>query len=89
MNALVYDFELLKRTREKKKISALNMAAELCLAERQILSLEQNSLQYFPSSSLRYSVLKKYIFALELKLEDVIFNLDEVDPTPALLQKKE
>lgn len=59
MSAFIYDFELLKQTREKKKISALNMAVELCLAERQILSLEQNSPQYFPSSSLRYSVLKK------------------------------
>ncbi len=83
-----YNFDLLKATREKKKITAQSIAADLCLAERHIISIEENSLQYFASESLKYASLKKYIVALGLKNEDVIFNFNEVDPTPILLKKK-
>ena len=82
-----YNFDLLKATREKKKITAQSIAADLCLAERQIISIEENSAQYFPSKSLKYASLKKYIAALGLKNEDVIFNFNEVDPIPSLLKK--
>ena len=88
MDNLKYNFALLKETRLSKKISAQSIAADLCLAERQIISIEENSLQYFPSESLKYTSLKKYIVALGLKNEDVIFNFNEVDPTPSLLKKK-
>jgi len=88
MDKLEYNFELLKATREKKKITAQSIAAELCLAERQIISLEENSVQYFPSKSLKYISLKKYIAALGLSIEDVIHNFNEVDPIPSLLKKK-
>ncbi|CAM8338088.1 Helix-turn-helix domain containing protein [Candidatus Methylopumilus universalis] len=77
-----YNFELLKAARLSKKVSAQSIAVDLCLAERQIKSLEENSLQYFPSQSI------KYIAALGLKNEDVISNFYEVDPTPILLKKK-
>jgi cytoskeletal protein RodZ len=87
MDNFEYNFELLKATREKKKITAQSIAADLCLAERQIISLEENSLQYFPSKSLKYTSLKKYIVALGLKNEDVISNFNEVDLTPSLLKK--
>ena len=87
MNNFEYNFELLKATRLSKKISAQNMAADLCLAERHIVSIEENSLQYFASKSLKYASLKKYIAALGLKNEDVILNFNEVDPTPSLLKK--
>jgi cytoskeletal protein RodZ len=88
MDNLKYNFALLKETRLSKKITAQSIAADLCLAERQIISIEENSLQYFPSKSLKYTSLKKYIAALGLKNEDVIFNFNEVDPTPSLLKKK-
>ena len=88
MNNFEYNFELLKATRLSKKISAQSIAADLCLAERQIISIEENSLQYFPSNSLKYVSLKKYILALGLNLEDVIHNFNEVDPIPSLLKKK-
>ena len=87
MDNFEYNFELLKATRESKKITAHSIAADLCLAERQIVAIEENSLQYFPSESLKYASLKKYIAALGLKNEDVIFNFNEVDPTPSLLKK--
>jgi len=82
-----YNFALLKATRESKKITAQSIAADLCLAERHIISIEENSLQYFASVSLKYASLKKYIAALGLKNEDVISNFNEVDPTPSLLKK--
>jgi cytoskeletal protein RodZ len=88
MDDLKYNFALLKETRLSKKITAQSIAADLCMAERQIISIEENSVQYFPSKSLKYTSLKKYIAALGLKNEDVIFNFNEVDPTPSLLKKK-
>jgi len=88
MNNFDYNYELLKETRLSKKISAQNIATDLCLAERQIISMEENSLQYFPSESLKYVCLKKYIVALGLSIEDVIHNFNEVDPIPSLLKKK-
>ena len=87
MDNFEYNFELLKATRLSKKISAQSIAADLCLTERQIISIEENSAQYFPSKSLKYASLKKYILALGLNLEDVIHNFNEVDPTPSLLKK--
>ena len=87
MDKLEYNFELLKATREKKKITAQSIATDLCLAERQIISMEENNLQYFPSESLKYVCLKKYIVALGLNIEDVIHNFNDVDPIPSLLKK--
>ena len=87
MDEFTYNFELLRATREKKKIKAQSIAVDLCLSERHIISIEENSLQYFPSKSLKYAALKKYILALGLNLEDVIHNFNEVDPIPSLLKK--
>jgi cytoskeletal protein RodZ len=87
MDNFEYNFALLKKARESKKITAQSIANDLCLAERQIISMEENSLQYFPSESLKYVCLKKYIVALGLNIEDVIHNLDDVDPIPSLLKK--
>ena len=88
MDDFTYNFELLRATREKKKIQAQSIAVDLCLAERHIISIEENSAQYFSSNSLKYVSLKKYILALGLNLEDVIHNFNEVDPIPSLLKKK-
>ncbi len=88
MDKLEYNFDLLRTTRESKKITAHSIAVDICLAERQIKSLEENSLQYFPSQSIKYAALKKYIAALGLKIDDVIVNINQIDPIPSLLKKK-
>jgi cytoskeletal protein RodZ len=88
MNKLEYNCDLLKTTRESKKITRHSIAVDICLAERQIKSLEENSLQYFPSQSIKYTALKKYIVALGLKIDDVIVNINQIDPIPSLLKKK-
>ena len=87
MDKLEYNFDLLRTTRESKKITAHTIAVDICLAERQIKSLEENSPRYFPSLSTRITSVKKYALALGLNPEDVIFNFNEVDPTPSLLKK--
>jgi cytoskeletal protein RodZ len=88
MNKLEYNCDLLKTTRESKKITAHSIAVDLCLSERQIKSIEENSLQYFPSQSIKYLALKKYIVALGLKIDDIIVNINQIDPIPSLLKKK-
>jgi len=88
MYKLEYNCDLLKTTRESKKITAHSIAVDICLAERQIKSLEENSLKYFPSESIKYTALKKYIAALGLKIDDVIVNINQIDPIPSLLKKK-
>ena len=88
MDKLEYNCDLLKTTRESKKITAHSIAVDLCLAERHIKSIEENSLQYFPSQSIKYTALKKYIAALGLKIDDVIVNINQIDPIPSLLKKK-
>ena len=88
MNKLEYNCDLLKTTRESKKITAHSIAVDLCLSERQIKSIEENSLQYFPSQSIKYLALKKYIVALGLKIDDIIVNINQSYPIPSLLKKK-
>ena len=78
MNNLKYNFALLKETRLSKKITAQSIAADLCLAERPIISIEENSPRYFPSLSTRITSVKKYALALGLKLEDVFENNAEI-----------
>ena len=88
MDKFEYNCDLLKTTRESKKITAHSIAVDLCLSERQIKSIEENSLQYFPSQSIKYLALKKYIVALGLKIDDIIVNINQSDPIPSLLKKK-
>ena len=88
MNNFDYNYELLKETRLSKKISAQNIATDLCLAERQIISIEENKSDYFHSTILKLSCVKKYAQVLELNLQDVIPNLHDIDPTPSLLKKE-
>ena len=88
MDKLEYNCDLLRTSRESKKITAHSIAVDLCLSERQIKSIEENSLQYFPSQSIKYLALKKYIVALGLKIDDIIVNINQSDPIPSLLNKK-
>jgi len=78
METFKYNHELLKATRKSKNISMLSMAIDLCLAERQIRSIEDNSLGSFPSSSIKFVAIKKYITALGLEYQDVIEDFAKV-----------
>ena len=89
-----YNFALLKKTREDKQMSKLEMAHQLCLSVNQIDSIEENSYRYFPAESIKFAAVKKYALALHLDLNQVIINKeDEVVPlnplilVPVLLSK--
>ena len=89
-----YNFALLKKTREDKQMSKLEMAHQLCLSVNQIDSIEENSYRYFPAESIKFAAVKKYALALQLDLNQVIINKeDEVVPlnplilVPVLLSK--
>ena len=89
-----YNFALLKKTREDKQMSKLEMAHQSCLSVNQINSIEENSYRYFPAESIKFAAVKKYALALHLDLNQVIINNeDEVVPlnplilVPVLLSK--
>ena len=69
-----YDFKLIKETRLAKGISAGNMAFDLCLAERQIHSIENNLPDYFYSPTIKLACIKKYAEKLGLDIELVLYK---------------
>jgi cytoskeletal protein RodZ len=81
MKNFQYNFALLKKTREDKQMSKLEMAHQLCLSVNQLESIEENSFRYFPSESIKFAAVKKYALALNLNLDQVVLNKeDEVAP---------
>ena len=82
-----YNFELLKKTREDKQMSKLEMAHQLCLSVNQIDSIEENSFRYFPAESIKFAAVKKYALVLHLDLDQVILNKkdDAVPLNPLIL----
>ena len=81
MKNFQYNFVLLKKTREDKQMSKLEMAHHLCLSLNQLESIEENSFRYFPSESIKFAAVKKYTLALNLNLDQVVLNKeDEVAP---------
>ena len=94
MKNLQYNFALLKKTREDKEMSKLEMAHQLCLSLNQLESIEENSFRYFPSESIKFAAVKKYVLALNLDLDKVIIKEELVAPlnarltVPSLLSKE-
>jgi cytoskeletal protein RodZ len=88
MEKELYNFSLLKQRRIELGMSASDIAYKLCLAERQIISIEENKSDYFPSTMLKLSCVKKYARTLDLNLEDIIPNFHDIDPIPSLLKKE-
>jgi len=85
MKNLQYNFALLKKTREDKEMSKLEMAHQLCLSLNQLESIEENSFRYFSLESIKFAAVKKYVLALNLDLDKVIIKEDEVAPINASL----
>ena len=90
-----YNFELLKKTREDKQMSKLEMAHQLCLSLNQLESIEENSFRYFPSESIKFAAVKKYVLALNLDLDKVILTKEDAtsplntpSTVPSLLSKE-
>ena len=95
MKNLQYNFALLKKTREDKEMSKLEMAHQLCLSLNQLESIEENSFRYFPSESIKFAAVKKYVLALNLDLDKVILTKEDAtsplntpSTVPSLLSKE-
>ena len=95
MRNFQYNFALLKKTREDRKISKLEMAHQLCLSVNQINSIEEDNFRYFPAECIKLAAIKKYVEALHLDIDQVIFNVeDEIKPfttpsnVPMLVSKR-
>jgi cytoskeletal protein RodZ len=95
MKNLQYNFALLKKTREDKEMSKLEMAHQLCLSVNQIDSIEENSFRYFPAESIKFAAVKKYVLALNLDLDKVILTKEDATSPlntplalPSLLSKE-
>ena len=77
MKNFQYNFALLKKTREDKHMSKIEMAHQLCLSVNQLESIEENSFRYFPSESIKFAAVKKYTLALNLNLDQVVLNKED------------
>lgn len=80
MDKLEYNFRLLKEKREAMNISVADMAFMLCLAERQIHSMENNLPDYFYSPAIKLACIKKYADKLGLDV-GVVLNPSEKVPS--------
>lgn len=78
MEKFEYNFDLLKQKRIERGLSPLDIANELCLAERQIHSIEENKLQHFHSASLKLVCVRKYAKAVGLPISEVIPHSKEI-----------
>lgn len=74
MDNLEYNYKLLKETRLAKNISPENMAFDLCLAERQIHSIENNLPNHFYSPAIKLTCIKKYAKKLGLDIYEVLYQ---------------
>ena len=78
MEITEYNFTLLKQKRIERGLSPLDIAHELCLAERQILSIKENKPHHFPSPSLKLVCVRRYAEALGLNVSEVIPNFENI-----------
>jgi AraC-like DNA-binding protein/DNA-binding XRE family transcriptional regulator len=78
MDTLVYDFKLLKQARISQNISSDQMAFDLCLAERQIHSIENNLPNYFYSPTIKLACIKKLAEKLGLDIDEVLYKKERI-----------
>ena len=89
MDKLEYDYNLLKETRIKKNIWASSIAFDLCLAERQIDSIENNSPDYFYSPAIKLACIKKYAEKLGLDIDVVLYKKESIEVREEVIKKPE
>jgi AraC-like DNA-binding protein/DNA-binding XRE family transcriptional regulator len=78
MDKLEYDYKFLKETRLAKGISSDNLAFELCLAERQIHSIENNLPDFFYSPTIKLACIKKVAEKLGLDIDEVLYKKERI-----------
>ena len=73
-----YDYKFLKETRLAKGISSDSLAFDLCLAERQIHSIENNLPNYFYSPTIKLACIKKVAEKLGLDIDEVLYKKERI-----------
>ena len=73
-----YDYKFLKETRLAKGISSDILAFDLCLAERQIHSIENNLPNYFYSPTIKLACIKKVAEKLGLDIDEVLYKKERI-----------
>lgn len=89
MDKLEYDYNLLKETRIKKNIRTSSIAFDLCLAERQIDSIENNLPDYFYSPAIKLACIKKYAEKLGLDIDVVFYKKEGIEVREELIEKSQ
>jgi AraC-like DNA-binding protein len=87
MDKLEYDYKFLKDMRLAKGISIDNLAFDLCLAESQINSIENNQLDYFYSPEIKLACIKKVAEKLGLDIDEVLYKKERIRGQEKALQK--
>jgi AraC-like DNA-binding protein/DNA-binding XRE family transcriptional regulator len=87
MDKLEYDYKFLKETRLAKGISSDNLAFDLCLAERQIHSIENNLPDFFYSPTIKLACIKKVAEKLGLDIDEVLYKKERIKVEEKALQK--
>lgn len=87
MDKLEYDYKFLKEMRLAKGISKANLAYDLCLAERQIDSIENNLLDYFYSPTIKLGCIKKYAEKLGLDIDVVLYKKERIEVREEVIEK--
>jgi cytoskeletal protein RodZ len=77
LEKITYDYLIFKKTREAKKLSLADIAYQLCLGERHIVSIEENRCDYFLSPEIKLVAIKKYAKVLNLDLSKVVGHVNE------------
>jgi len=87
MDKLEYDYKFLKETRLAKGISSDSLAFDLCLAERQIHSIENNLPDFFYSPTIKLACIKKVAEKLGLDIDEVLYKKERIKAEEKALQK--
>jgi transcriptional regulator GlxA family with amidase domain len=87
MDNLEYDYKFLKETRLAKGLSSDRLAHDLCLAERQIHSIENNLPDYFYSPTIKLACIKKYAEKLGLDIDEVLNKKERIKVEVKVLEK--
>jgi AraC-like DNA-binding protein len=87
MDKLEYDYKFLKETRLAKGLSSDSVAFDLCLAERQIHSIENNLPDYFYSPTIKLACIKKYAEKLGLDIDVVFYKKERIYVQEKILEK--
>jgi AraC-like DNA-binding protein/DNA-binding XRE family transcriptional regulator len=87
MDDLKYDYKFLKEARLAKGLSSDSVAFDLCLAERQIHSIENNLPDYFYSPTIKLACIKKYAEKLGLDIDVVFYKKERIYVQEKILEK--